>query len=217
MLKRYLQTFVALLSLLLAGLVTLAPILVVRAKLDGPTFMLAVCLWAALTLLALIPVSGMLLQKIWFFRGTGDPATLKQLQERLLAINAVNCPVSAALKRKKLIFTWRTQELQWCELFSRLDVKRLYELHCRFDADTRTVYLLDRIRLADFVVCPERVKIGSLRIPLPLLRARSRRLATINQFAALEPHDYDFHPREIKSPVLGTILACGWNVRFSLF
>jgi len=182
MLKRYIQTFVALLLLLLAGLVTLAPILAVRAKLDGPTFMLAACLWAALTLLALIPVSGMLLQKIWFFRGTGDPATLKQLQERLLAINAVNCPVSAAVKRKKLIFTWRTQELQWCELFSRLDVKRLYELHCRFDADTRTVYLLDRIRLADFVVCPERVKIGSLRIPLPLLRARSRRLAKAQKY-----------------------------------
>lgn len=217
MLQRYLQTFIALLALLLAALVTLAPILAVRAKLDGPAFTLAVCLWAALTLLALIPVSGMLLQRIWFFRGTGDPTTLKQLQERLLAINTVNCPVSAALKRKKLIFTWRTQELQWCELFSRLDVKRLYELHCRFDADTRTVYLLDRIRLADFVVCPERVKIGSRRIPLPLLRARSRRLATINQFATLEPHDYDFHPREIKSPVLGTILACGWNVRFSLF
>ena len=105
MLKRYLQTFVALLLLLLAGLVTLAPILVVRAKLDGPTFMLAVCLWAALTLLALIPISGMLLRKIWFFRGIGDPATLKQLQERLLAINAVNCPVSAALKSSVAVQT----------------------------------------------------------------------------------------------------------------
>lgn len=217
MLKRHLQTFFALLALLLAALAALTPLLLVRASLDGATFLLAVCLWAALALLALIPASGMLLRNIWFFRGSGDPATLKQLQERLLAINAVNCPVSATVKRKRMIFTWRTQELQWCELFSRLDVNRLYELHCRFDADTRTVYLLDRMRLADFVVCPERVKIGRARIPLPLLRARSRRLATINQLAALEPHDYNFHPREIKSPVMGTILACGWNVRFSLF
>jgi hypothetical protein len=32
----------------------------------------------------------------------------------------------------------------------------------------------------------------------------------------MEPFQYDFLPHEIKAPVLGTILASGWNVRFSL-
>jgi len=101
-------------------------------------------------------------------------------------------------------------------VFSRLGLTRLYELHCRFDADTRTVFLIDRLRSADFLICPDRVKTGRARIPLPLLRARSKQLAAIEQYATLAEHDYVFHPREIKSPVLGTILASGWHVRFSL-
>lgn len=216
MLKRSLLTLLFLFGLLLAALVGLLPLLVVRAKLDAPTYLLALCLWVALAILVLIPVFSMLLKKIWFFRGSGDPVPLDVLKERLLAINTMNCPVAALAKRKKIILTWRYQETQWCEMFSRLDLNRLFELHCHFDADTRTVTLVDRIRTADFLICPERVKIGRARIPLPLLRARSGRLATIEQYPALEAHDYDFHPREIKSPVMGTILACGWNVRFSL-
>ena len=90
-------------------------------------------------------------------------------------------------------------------------------LHCRFDADTRTVYLMDRQRTADFLICPDRVKTGRLRIPLPLLRLRAKRLAAIEQYALLAEDEYNFHPREIKSPVLGTILASGWHVRLSLF
>ena len=93
----------------------------------------------------------------------------------------------------------------------------LYELHCRIDADSRTVFLVDRIRRVDFLICPDRVKIGVKRICLPVLRTGCDRLETLEQYSALQVHDYDFYPREIKGPVLGTILGNGWNVRFSLF
>jgi len=73
------------------------------------------------------------------------------------------------------------------------------------------------MRTADFLICPERVKIGSLRVPLPILTIRPRHLGTIEGYTTTAPHEYHFHPREIKSPVMGTILASGWNVRFSLF
>jgi heme/copper-type cytochrome/quinol oxidase subunit 2 len=217
MLKRGLLTLMALMGLLLVALVGLLPLLVVRAQLDAPTYLLALSLWVALAILVLIPVCSVLIKKIWFFRGSGDPVALEALREQLLAINTIACPVAAVARRNTIIFTWRYQETQWCEMFSRLGLNRLFELHCRFDADSRTVILVDRLRLADFLICPERVKIGRRRIPLPLLRARSKRLATIAQYATLEAHDYDFHPREIKSPVMGTILACGWNIRFSVF
>jgi len=217
MLKRFVLTLFFLLLLLAAALISLLPLLLIRAKLDGPTFLVALCLWGALASVVLLAFFGMMLKKIWFFRGTGDPISLDQLRQRLLTVNAMDCPVAAVARRQKIILTWRYQEVQWCELFSRLGLNRLFELHCCFDADTRTVFLQDRIRSADFLICPERVKTGGLRIPLPLLWARSKRLNAIEQYATLAPHDFAFHPREIKSPVLGTILASGWHVRFSLW
>ena len=217
MLKRFVLTLVSLLLLLIAVLISLLPLLLVRVKLEDATFVWAFCLWAALAILSLIPLSGRIVRNIWFFSGIGDPVTLESLRERLLAINAMDCPVAVINQRKKLILTWRYQEAQWCELFSRLGISRLYELHCRFDTATRTVFLVDRVRNADFLICPDGIKIGWSRIPLPLLRANLRRLSTIEQYATVPADDYTFHPREIKSPVLGTVVACGWNVRFSLW
>ncbi|WP_310600548.1 hypothetical protein [Desulfobulbus sp.] len=217
MLRRFFLTVFSL-SLLLAGvLVSLVPLLLLRLRLDAPTFAMAICVWLAPVLLALLPLTNMLLRRIWFFRGQGEPVSLDQLRQRLLSVNAMDCPVTAFAMRKKIVFTWRVNELRWCELFSRLGKDRLEELHCRFDADTRTVYLSDRVRLADFVICPDRVKTGRSRIPLPLLRASIKRLGAIEQYAALAEHDFAFRAREIKSPVLGTILASGWHVRYSLF
>lgn len=217
MLKRYSLTLLALGLVLFGVAASYAPLLLLRDTLESHVVALAFCLWLVLVIAVVLPLANMLLKKIWFFRGTGEPATLEQLRERLLAINTLPCPVSAHAKRKKIVFTWRITDTQWCELLSRLDRPQLYELHCRLDTDTRTVFLTDRIRWVDYVICPDRVKIGLAHIPLPLLRARRKQLATIDQYTRLEAHDYDFRPWEIKSPVLGTILACGWNVRFGLF
>jgi hypothetical protein len=125
--------------------------------------------------------------------------------------------VTAQEKRRAIIFTWRYRDKQWCEMFHHLGINRLYELHCHIDADTRTVLLVDRMRAADFLICPDRIKIGRLRIPLPLMAVRSKRLGAIEQYATMAEHDYTLHPREIKSPILGTVLASGWHVRFSLW
>jgi hypothetical protein len=217
MLKRYFLTLFWSILLLVVYLVSLLPLFVVKAKLDAPTFLLALCIWGVLAAVSFIPLLSLLIKKIWFFRGEGVPVTQEMLEERLLAINAIACPVQVISKRKKLIVTWRYQETQWCELFSRLDISRIYELHCRFEPSTRTVLLADRIRSADFLICPEKVKIGFPRIPLPFLRGQTGRHAAVDRYATLEAHEYDFHPKEIKSPVMGTILASGWNVRFSLF
>ena len=217
MLKRYFLTFFWLLLLLVVYLVSLMPLLVVRGQLDQSTCIMVFCIWLALATLSFLPVLGMLIKKVWFFRGTGEPVTLEQLRDLLLSVNAMPGPVQVVGKKKKLILSWRHQEMQWCELFSDLGISRLYELHCRFDPSTRTVLMADRMRTADFLICPERVKIGSLRIPLPFLRVGLGRLGTIERYKRTAPHEYRFHPREIKSPVMATILASGWNVRFSLF
>lgn len=217
MLRRWCMSFGAMTLLVLGLGLSLVPLLLVRTQVDPSLLLTLGCLWLALVPLILLVVANRLVQRIWFFRGQGQPISLEQLRQRLLTINAIDCPVAALRKGKKLVITWRYGELQWCELFSRLGKPRLEELHCHFDTDTRTVYLLDRYRQADFLICPDRVKTGRQRLPLPLLRARSKRLAAIESYASLAGHEYTFTLRELKSPVLGTILASGWHVRFSLF
>ncbi|MGD9947862.1 MAG: hypothetical protein AB7U29_05210 [Desulfobulbus sp.] len=217
MLKRYFLSLLCLPLLPAIFVLLLSPLLAMRRSVPSPYYEQLVCLWGAFALLLMIIIGNNLVKKIWFFPGSDKLSSEKQLRDALLDVNTLACPVTAHAKRKKIIFTWRYNELQWCGTFSRLGVEQLYELHCRIDADRRTVYLVDRIRRVDFLVCPDQVKTGFARICLPLLRARSKSLETINQYASIEAHEYDFSPREIKAPVLGTILACGWNVRFSLF
>lgn len=217
MLKRSVLTFLGMFVLLAGALLSGLPLLLLRAQLDEPTMLVLFCLWLASVSVAGLAVANTLLKKIWFFRGKGEPVTPEQLRQRLLTVNAMACPVTAQEKRRSLMFTWRYRNEHWCELFHRLGISRLYELHCHIDADTRTVLLVDRIRPVDFLICPDRVKTGRLRIPLPLLAFRSKQLAAIEQYATLAEHDYTLHPREIKSPIVGTILASGWHIRFSLW
>ncbi len=217
MLKRYFLTCFWSLLLLAAYLVSLLLLFVVKGKVDSSTFLLAGCIWVALAAASFIPLLSILIKKIWFFQGEGVPVTQEVLEERLLAVNATANPVRVITRRKKLIITWRYKETEWCELFSRLGMSRIYELHCRFDRSTGTVLLADRIRSADFLICPDNVKIGFPRIPLPFLWGQTGRHATVEQYATTEAFEYNFHPKEIKSPVMGTILASGWNVRFTLF
>lgn len=217
MLKRAILTFLAIPALMAGLLLSGLPLLMLRTQLDEQTMLMLFCLWLASVSVAALVVANILLRKIWFFRGKGEPVTAEQLRQRLLTVNAITCPVSAQEKRRTIVFTWRYREKQWCELLHRFGLPQLYELHCHIDSDTRTVLLVDRMRAADFLICPDRVKIGRLRIPLPLLAISSKQLAAIEQYATLAEHDYTLHPREIKSPVLGTILASGWHVRFSLW
>lgn len=217
MLKRFLLT--SFFSLLLPSLVLISlwAVLGLGVALGPSTLLVVLCLWAAMAALSLLVAGGLVLKKIWRFRGSGPPASLEQLQAELLAINQMPGPVEVIRRRQRLVLSWRSRDLQWCERLSQLGLTRLYELHCCFDPATHTVFLLDRVRVADFLICPDRVRIGRSRIPLPLLRVRPRHLGTVGQYARLAPGHCQFHPREIKAPVMGTILASGWEVRFALW
>jgi len=217
MLRRFSLTVVCTLLLVAGALASLTPLVPLRSRLDESVFAVAVCLWLAVVLLALLAAANLALRRIWFLRGQGEPVAQGELRQQLLRVNDLDCPASARAGRRKIVFTWRCGELRWCELFSRLGKRRLDEVHCRFDADLLTVYLADRVRAVDFFICPDQVKTGRRRIPLPLLWLPLKRLGSFEHYAALAEHDYTFHGRELKAAVVATILACGWHVRYTLF
>ena len=217
MFTRLLRTLFWLLLWLMAVLLGPGGLLLFADRLDAGLAALLACLWLTLACLSLPVVLQVLLRRVWLFAGSGAPVDEEALRGRLLGINNLDAPVRVAERRRRLVVGWRHDEVQWCELLSRRDLRSLYELHLHIDPRTRTVTLMDRRRPVQFLFCPEGVRPGRPRVVLPLVRLRPGRLGSMDQYAATEPFQYDFLPREIKAPVLGTILQSGWNVRFSLF
>ena len=216
MLKRYVRTVLWLsLTAVVAALVPMG-LLVLRDMLGNEIVAVAICLWLAVGSLALLPLLARLCATIWFFPGTGEAIAEEHLRARLLAINDRPGPVRAAAIKKDILITWNYRDAQWYELLSRQGRNAIYEVRLRFDQATRTVTMVDRMRRAEFLFCPEGVKVGWPRIPLPLLRVRLAKAGSIEGFATAEAYEYAFHPREIKGPIMAAILASGWNVRFGL-
>lgn len=216
MIMRYLLTILAFLALLFVYSLTLIPLALVSSGLSQEKHLLSFSIWGTLVLLSLFPALALIIRKIWFFKGAGEPITLKGLQDKLMQINAAQGPVQIVKKKRKWVVTWKYQEKLWCELMSHTGLTRLYELHLYFDDATKTVQLADRVRKIKFNDCPDRVKKGIFARPRPLLKVRLGKQWGVENYKDRQPHDYDFRPIEIKSPVMGTILKNGWNVRFRL-
>ncbi|PID72359.1 MAG: hypothetical protein CSB34_02725 [Desulfobulbus propionicus] len=216
MIKRYLLTILAFLGLVVLYSLTFIPLALVSSGLSQQKHLLSFGIWGAMVLISLFPALAVIIGKIWFFKGKGEPVTRARLQETLMQINAANGPVQIMEKKRKHLVTWKHQEKLWCELMSRNGMTQLYELHLFFDDATKTVELIDKMRKVGFVDCPDRVKKGFLARPKPLLRVGLGEQWGVENYQKRQPHEYNFKPVEIKSPVMGTILKNGWNVRFRL-
>lgn len=217
MLTRYIRTLFWLgLGMAVVVLVPLG-LLALRGRLSDELILVALCLWGAAVGLGGLLLWAWLVASIWFFPGTGDAIPEERLRAKLLAINERPGPVRATTVKKHLMITWNYRDPHWCEMLSRQGQRTLYELRLRFDAVTRTVILMDRVRRSEFLFCPEGVTIGRARIPMPVLRVRLATAGSLEDFASAEAYECSFRAREIKGPIMAAILAAGWNVRFALW
>lgn len=217
MLKRYLYTLLGIAALSGIYGMTLLPILAVRASLETGNYGIALIVWGVLAGIFLFPALAVIVGKVWFFRGRGEPVVLDLLLSLLMKVNDIDAPVSVIKRGKKLVCTWRYTEPHWCERLEQKGMKRLYELWLRFDNSTKTVTLTDRYRSVNWVLSPVTVKTGWMSYSKPLFGVRTGDEWGVENYADTGPDDYAFNPHEIKSPVMNTILKNGWNVRFSLF
>ena len=218
MVRRFALGFAVFLAhVCLVALLSVPGLHLAQSSLEPTSFFVFVSIWVSVVSLSCLLAFAMALRRIWHFPGQGAADSLEALHQRLLAVNALSCPVQVRQKGRMLIVAWRYDQIQWCELLGHLGIDQLYELRCRFDIPTHTVTLIDRRRTADFIICPEAIKIGTARLMFPLLGLRVHRLQTVAWYATAAPFDYAFKAKEIKGPVMGTILSAGWNVRYSLF
>ncbi len=217
MIKRYFLTITAFFLLMLGYAVTLTPLVIIGTGMEQQTHLLAFGIWGLLVLGSLVPALSMIIRKVWFFRGHGEPVALEILKEKLLAVNNAEGPIQVQEKKKKFVVTWNYSSPQWCELMNRGGMDALYELHLIFDNATKTVVVADKVRALRFIDCPEKVKTGFIGKPKLFLKVGLGEQWSVDNYIDTEPQDYSFQPGEIKSPVLGSILKSGWNTRFIFF
>lgn len=217
MFKRYLFTFLGIAVLLGIYGITLLPILAVRVNLETRNYAIALIIWGVLAGIFFFPALAVIVKKVWFFRGRGEPVVLDLLRSLLMKVNDVDAPVTVGKRGKKLVCTWRCTEPRWAERLEKKGIKRLYELWLRFDNSTKTVTLTDRYRSVSWVLSPVSVKTGWLSYSKPLFSVRTGDEWGVENYEDTGPDQYAFSPHEIKGPMMNTILKNGWNVRFSLF
>jgi hypothetical protein len=205
------------LVMLLGYGISLLPLILVRPHLQMEPFLGAFFIWLFLFAVSLPFVVRMIIRRTWFFRGNGEPVIRDLLESMLMGVNDFNAPVSVSKKRGKLIFSWRCNEPQWCERMVLEDVRKNYELRLKFDGDTRTVSMIDRVRSVDFDLCPIKVKTGFLARPRFYCGVKTGQQWGLKNFKQTTADQYRFKPQELKSPVFNSIIAHGWNVRLDIF
>ena len=125
MFTRLLRTLFWLLLWLMAVLLGPGGLLLFADRLDAGLAALLACLWLTLACLSLPVVLQVLLRRVWLFAGSGAPVDEEALRGRLLGINNLDAPVRVAERRRRLVVGWRHDEVQWCELLSRRDLRSL--------------------------------------------------------------------------------------------
>jgi hypothetical protein len=217
MISRYLKTAGLVIPALACYGVSLLPLILVWPHLDTRPLIGAMAVWSILAVISLPFVLRLIIRKVWFFRGRGEPVSLNLLVSMLVGINELDCPVIARKKRNKIIFSWRSSEPAWCERMALEGRRKTYELRLRFDSDTRTVTMIDRVRRLDLDLCPVKVRTGLLSFPRLYCRISTGLHKGLESFKNRPPEEFRFQPRELKESVFNTIVANGWNVRFDLF
>jgi hypothetical protein len=217
MISLLLKTF-ALLALLFAGYgATLLPLLLVWPHVQFQFLLPALIAWAALYLLPLPFFLRLIIRRVWFFKGNGEPVLEDLLRFMLMGINDFTTPVIVSKKRNQLRLAWRCKEPEWCRRMAINGIRKTYELNLEFEASTRTVIMRDRVRWVNFFLCPVRVNTGLLSSARFFWHVKIGKEWGIHNFEHTAADDYTFTPQQLKSPVFNTILANGWNVRFELY
>ncbi|WP_417909861.1 hypothetical protein [Candidatus Electronema sp. PJ] len=213
---RYAKTLGLILLLPLGWGLSLLPLLIVWPHVELQFLLPALLVWAALYILPSPFLLRLIIHKIWFFPGQGEPVLQEMLEFMLLGINEIPNPVRAEKKGKTIRLSWHYDDPNWCRWMALARLHKLYELILEFDPATRTVIMRDRVRPVDFSLCPVKIRTGLLASPRFFCHVQIGPEWGISKFEQTTAEDWQFRPQELKSPVFNTIIRNGWNIRFAL-
>ncbi len=154
---------------------------------------------------------------VWFFKGEGSPVPLEKLRAEILAIRALDIPITVVEKGQAISVTWKYQDAKWWEFFAKAGAQQSYELLIKFNEAKKEVRLIDITRSMHW-----RAGLSDLSFGFGFFRGIvmqyeiGKAWGIRENFTVGKIYDYSFNPSTIKTPVMNTILRAGWNVRFGM-
>jgi len=168
--------------------------------------------------IGLIPYLDFVTKKVFYFPGEGAPESPEKLREKIMEINRFDAPVMVREKGDNLVITWKYVDAKWWEILAKAGLKKIYELHVKFNNEKKEVTLIDVKKSISWKAGPTHVRVsGGFFRGVIFDYEIGKRWGINENFGVGKIYDYRFTPQEIKNPVMNTILRNGWAVRFGMW
>jgi hypothetical protein len=169
-------------------------------------------------MIGFIPYLNFVAKKMFYFSGEGEPIPKEELRTMIKEINRFNVPVTVQERGNTIVVTWRYIDAKWWEILARAGLKKIYELHIKFNEAKKEATLIDVHKSVSWRAGPSQVRVyGGFFRGISLAYEIGKRWGIKENFELGSVYDYQFSPQEIKNPVLNSILRNGWAVRFGMW
>ena len=169
-------------------------------------------------IIGFIPYLNFVAKKVFYFAGEGEPIPGEELRTMIKEINRFNVPVAVQERGNTLVVTWRYIDAEWWEILARAGLKKIYELHIKFNEVKKEATLIDVHKSVSWRAGPSQVRVyGGFFRGLNFAYEIGKRWGIKENFELGSIYDYQFSPQEIKNPVMNSILRNGWAVRFGMW
>ena len=191
-------------------------------------------LYRPVVLIALVLLL-VVITSVYFFRGSAwagtitardgvQPATERELRERILAVNALDAPFTVAnAGNGRMTVTWRFADAKWIDLARAHGMRRTHRIVLDFDERTRTVYPTDEQSRLDWSAGANGGALqwarstGTVFLQVQHERVFGLQLAARGRFVPKLSYAYTFDVQEMKAPLIAAVTGAGWRWRPTLW
>lgn len=181
---------------------------------------------------ALLQVGGLLamvaLAAWWFFAGTAwagrvapaagvAPLAAAALQQRLLAVNQADVPVTVqTLPDGRIAVTWRHADARWLDLAGAHRLRRTHRLLLRLDEAARRVHVTEQSTEFDASVGPGHASLRwRTELGIVFFQVDHRRIVGLQFGPDGRPNGqlnyvWRFNLNELKAPFIAAVTGAGW-------
>ena len=141
----------------------------------------------------------------------------QEVRERLLALNRPTAPyrlIDGAGEQVDLIAEWKIVEAQWYELFAKAGLSKVFKIYLKLDPAAHEVRALDREYTVSWSA-----GVPTLSMDASIFRGQKQSIEFGKAYAfteTFEPgqvYNYRFDTRELKQPIQGAVISCGWTYK----
>ncbi|HCU25747.1 MAG TPA: hypothetical protein DF383_12085 [Deltaproteobacteria bacterium] len=217
MLKRFLTVF-GLILLYMLALASADLMIVLLAGKNDTLIRIMVVVTLVFSVATMVPYMDWVAKKVFRFNGEGKPVSEAELRAQIQTINQFDVPVMIEERKGKLVATWKYVDAHWRELLSKAGLTKVYELHIKFDHAQHLVTLIDVTKSVSWGAGPTELRLRwSFFRGIMLTYEIGKQWGIKESWKLGQVYDYKFRPKEVKMPIMNSILRSGWDVRFGIW